>query len=81
MRLVSASPRPLEPASGAPGDGVSSSGAAGAEARAAETALALRAQEGDVAAFAALVERRIERLIQQREFAQGGRLVELFDDA
>jgi RNA polymerase sigma-70 factor, ECF subfamily len=63
MRLVSASPRPLEPASDAPGEGVSSPGAAGAESRAVETALALRAQEGDVEAFAALVERRTAGLV------------------
>ncbi|HVO51949.1 MAG TPA: sigma-70 family RNA polymerase sigma factor [Thermoanaerobaculia bacterium] len=63
MRLVSASPRPMEPASDAPGEGVSSSGAAGAEARAIETALALRAQEGDVEAFAVLVERRTPGLV------------------
>jgi RNA polymerase sigma-70 factor (ECF subfamily) len=42
---------------------VSSPGAAGAEARAVETALALRAQEGDVEAFAALVERRTPGLV------------------
>jgi RNA polymerase sigma-70 factor (ECF subfamily) len=63
MRLVSASPRPVEPAADAPGEGVSSHGAAGAEARAVESALALRARAGDMEAFAALVERRTPGLV------------------
>ncbi len=58
MRLVSSSARPLDPASDDPGESVSTSGAAGADAQAAERALALRAQRGDAEAFAALVERR-----------------------
>lgn len=58
MRLVTVSKRPSEAAEapGAPGDGVS--GPAGGEAVAVERALALRAQAGDVDAFASLVERR-----------------------
>jgi RNA polymerase sigma-70 factor (ECF subfamily) len=58
MRLVTVPTRPQEPAD-APGEGVSAhSGATGADAPAIERALALRAQAGDVEAFAELVGRR-----------------------
>ena len=57
MRLVSASPTPLEPAPDAMGEGVSTPGAS-SDAPAVERALALRAQAGDLEAFAELVARR-----------------------
>lgn len=63
MRLVSASTRPKEPSSDALGETVSSHGAAGADARSLESALALAARSGDVEAFATLVERRTPGLV------------------
>lgn len=59
MRLVSASARPVvsDPAPDAPEEGVSAPGAA-ADSPAIERALALKAQAGDLEAFATLVQRR-----------------------
>ncbi|HEY3350832.1 MAG TPA: sigma-70 family RNA polymerase sigma factor [Thermoanaerobaculia bacterium] len=57
MRLVSASARSVPPASDAPEEGVSTPGTE-TDAPAVERALALRAQAGDLEAFAELVQRR-----------------------